>query len=77
MPHPESVTLNMTVEEASVLRTSLECYRLWLEAHPEQVDLRADLPAVEKLSKEVQQQVTAQSPQRGSGRPAWYGRTHG
>jgi len=77
MGHPERVSLDMSVEEACVMHTGLEYFKMYLESHPELVALSADLPAVEKLSKEVQtqikkiQQQTAQSPWRGSGRPAW------
>lgn len=74
MFHREEVSLTISGEQAQVLNTALECYKLWLEAHPHERELRQDLPLVEELLKEVQQRIAAQSPDPGNW-TALYGRT--
>lgn len=70
MFHREEVILRLTPEQASALSAALTCYQLWLDAHPEEQELRQDQPHLNDIEKEMQRQ-TAQSPQRGSGRPVW------
>ena len=73
MSHLEhgEITLRLSSEQARALSTALAYYQLWLDVHPEEQELREDQPHIAKIEQEVQQQVTAQSPLRGSGRPVW------
>lgn len=74
MGHPKRVSLDMTPEQASVLNTALEYYKLWLESHPEQKELRKDIPIVDEMQKEVKP-IAAQSLSEELDRFVWYGRT--
>lgn len=73
MSHHEhgEVTLRLTAEQARALNASITYYQLWLESHPEQQELRKDLPHLRELGKEVNKQQTAQSPHGKLDRFAW------